>query len=58
MKYYPIDEKFLSHIISEICNHAVKNGMEQDALLKNVARDIENLLEVATFNNKKVKSHD
>jgi hypothetical protein len=58
MNYYTHDEQFLSHIVCEICNYAVKNEMEPDRTLKIIARDIEDLLEVATFNKWKVKSHD
>ena len=45
------DEKFLAHIIIEICNYAVENQMEPDDVLKTVANDILVTLTIATYNN-------
>ncbi|MBR6859731.1 MAG: hypothetical protein IKM73_00220 [Acidaminococcaceae bacterium] len=44
------DTEFMSHIIAEICNYAVKNGMEPDDTLCTVADNILDLLEISTFN--------
>lgn len=45
------DNEFLSHIVSEICDYAVKNGMEPDDTLNTIANNIIMLLEISTFNN-------
>ena len=45
------DEKFLAHIIIEICNYAVENQMEPDNVLKTVAEDILFTLTISTYNN-------
>lgn len=44
------DEKFLVHIISEICTYAVENGMEPNDTLKIVAENLLALLEISNFN--------
>lgn len=44
------DEQFLTHIISEICNYAVDNGMEPNDTLSTIADNIKALLEISTFN--------
>ena len=49
------DTEFMSHIIAEICNYAVANGMEPDDALSTVADNILSLLEISTFNNWKPK---
>ena len=43
------DAEFMSHIICEICDYAVKNGMEPDDTLQTVADNINALLEISTF---------
>ena len=45
------DKEFMTHIIVEICNYDVTNGMEPDDTLGTVADNILALLEVSTFNN-------
>ena len=45
------DEKFMSEIIAEICNYAVKNGMEPNDTLNTIAHNILAMLEICTFNN-------
>jgi len=45
------DEKFLAHIIVEICDYAVENQMEPDDVLKKVAVDILCTLTISTYNN-------
>lgn len=45
------DTEFMTHIIAEICNYAVTNGMEPDDTLGTVADNILSLLEISTFNN-------
>ena len=45
------DTEFMTHIIAEICNYAVANGMEPDDTLGTVADNILSLLEISTFNN-------
>ena len=49
------DIEFMSHIIAEICNYAVANGMKADDTLATVADNILSLLEISTFNNWKLK---
>ena len=49
------DTEFLSHIIAEICDYAVKNGMEPNDTLSTVADNIKVLLEISTFNGWEVK---
>ncbi len=44
------DTEFMTHIIAEICNYAVTNGMEPDDTLGTLANNILALLEVSTFN--------
>lgn len=44
------DEQFLTHIIGEICDYAVKNEMEPDDTLSTIADNIKALLEISTFN--------
>lgn len=44
------DAEFMTHIIQEICDYAVKNEMEPDDTLKTVADNIKALLEISTFN--------
>lgn len=44
------DAEFMTHIIGEICDYAVKNEMEPDDTLKTVADNIKALLEISTFN--------
>lgn len=44
------DLEFRSHIISEICDHAVANNIEPDKYLEYIANNILDALEVATFN--------
>lgn len=45
------DEEFLSHIVSEICDYAVRNGYEPNDTLKTISENIMLMLEIATFNN-------
>lgn len=49
------DAEFMSHIIAEICNYAVANGMEPDDTLGTVADNILAMLEISTFNNWTIK---
>ena len=44
------DTEFMTHIIAEICNYAVTNGMEPDDTLGTVADNILALLKISTFN--------
>jgi hypothetical protein len=44
------DAEFLTHIIDEICNYAVRNGMEPDDTLHTIADNIKALLIISTFN--------
>lgn len=44
------DNEFLTQIISEICDYAVRHGMEPDDTLKAIADSIDCLLEISTFN--------
>ena len=49
------EAEFLSHIIAEICDYAVKNDMEPNDTLSTVADNIKALLKVSTFNGWRVK---
>ena len=49
------DKEFMTHIIVEICNYAVTNGMEPDDTLGMVADNILALLEISTFNRWELK---
>lgn len=44
------DIDFMAHVISEVCNYAVKNDMEPNETLRTVADNILALLEVGSFN--------
>lgn len=44
------ETEFMTHIIAEICNYAVANGMEPDDTLSTVAENILAILEISTFN--------
>lgn len=48
------DTEFMTHIIAEICNYAVLNGIDPDDTLGTVADNILALLEISTFNNWKL----
>ncbi len=45
------DTDFMTHIIGDICDFAVKNNMKPDDLLSDVAENIMELLEAVSFNN-------
>ena len=45
------DAEFMTHIIQEICDYAVKHEMEANDTLNTVADNIKALLEISTFNN-------
>lgn len=47
------DEEFITHVILEICEYAVNNGMEPDDTLRTMANNVLQLLEISTFNNMK-----
>lgn len=44
------DMEFLAQIIEQICDYAVKNGMEPDDTMKTIANNLLSLLEISTFN--------
>ena len=44
------EQKFITHIITEICNYAVDNDMEPDDTLSAIADSIKAILEISTFN--------
>lgn len=44
------DRVFMAHIISEICDYAIKNKMQPNETLKTVSENILSLLEISTFN--------
>lgn len=46
-----VDTEFMAHIIADVCNYAVTNGMEPNDTLETVADNILFLLEISTFNN-------
>lgn len=50
-------EEFLTHIIKEICDYAVENGMIPDDTLAAIADTIKGILTISSFNkwNWKVK---
>ena len=43
------DIDFMAHVISEICNYAVKNDMEPNETLRTIAENILALLEIGSF---------
>lgn len=45
------DEQFMSHIICEICDYAVQNGMNPNETLETIAQNIKDALTVSTFEN-------
>lgn len=45
------DADFMTHIICEICDYAVKNEMEPNDTLLTIADNIKALLKISTFNN-------
>ena len=45
------DNEFLIEIIAQICDYAVRNGMEPDDTLETIAGSILELLEISTFDN-------
>lgn len=49
------DADFMTHIICEICDYAVKNEMEPNDTLNTIADNIKALLKISTFNNWKEK---
>lgn len=48
------DEEFMTHVLCEIAEYAVKNDMEPDDTLRTIANNILQLLEISTFNNIKL----
>ena len=52
------DVKFMTHIISEICNYAVKNNMVVDDTLETIAKNILMALQVSTFNKWKLEQEE
>ena len=44
------EEEFMTHIIAEICDYAVKNGMEPDDTLSTIADNLKKILKISTFN--------
>lgn len=51
------DAEFMTHIICEICDYAVANGMEPNDTLNTILDNIKALLKVSTFNNWKEGHH-
>ncbi len=51
------DAEFMTHIICEICDYAVENGMEPNDTLQTIADNIKALLKISTFNNWKEVHH-
>ena len=49
------DYKFMTKIISDICNYAVTNGMEPDDTIKTIAKNLLIVLKISTFNHWKLK---
>ena len=49
------DAEFLTHIICEICDYAVNNGMEPNETIETIADYLKALLKICTFNNWKEK---
>lgn len=45
------DMKFLSNILSQICDYAVDNNLEPDDTIKTIADNMKALCEIASFNN-------
>ena len=49
------DTDFMTHIVCEICDYAVRNEMEPNDTLNTIADNIKALLKISTFNNWKEK---
>ena len=52
------DAKFLSELISCICDYAVNNDMVPDETIKIVAENLLKILEISTFNNWEITNHE
>ena len=44
------DVEFQSHILTEICNYAVEQGMEPDDTVRTIANNLLAMLNICTFN--------
>ena len=44
------DIEFQSHILTEICNYAVEQGMEPDDTVRTIANNLLAMLNICTFN--------
>lgn len=44
------DIDFMAHVISEVCNYALKNDLEPNETLRTIAENILALLEIGSFN--------
>lgn len=44
------DSEFMAHVVSEICDYAVRNEMEPNDTIKTIAENLLFLLEISTFN--------
>ena len=45
------DVEFQTHIIGEICDYAVSQGMEPDDTVRTIANNLLAMLNICTFNN-------
>lgn len=44
------DSKFMAHLLSEICDYAVCNGMKPNDTIKTISNNFLSLLDIANFN--------
>jgi hypothetical protein len=44
------DSKFMAHLLSEICDYAVCNGMKPNETIRTISNNFLSLLDIANFN--------
>ena len=44
------DSKFMAHLLSEICDYAVGNGMKPNETIRTISNNFLSLLDIANFN--------
>lgn len=44
------DTDFFTNILAQICDYAVKNNLQPDETIENVAENMLSLLKISTFN--------
>lgn len=44
------DESFMAHLISEICDYAVRNKMEPNDTMRTICNNLLTILDISAFN--------